>query len=109
MQRRVMQVRLTLPPDARADALANALTDALAGLPVQLCRAELQAAGAKPVLMAMQAEGRASYLFHGLAVTDVGDIAATLRAYLDAPGGWITDARTCGRLRLCLKTRIPAG
>ncbi|WP_246098718.1 DUF1636 family protein [Paracoccus laeviglucosivorans] len=96
---------MTLPHGANGDALAQALVH----LPVTLRRAELQADGARPVLLAMQAAGRASYLFHDLTPADAADIAATVAAYLDAPDGWIVDARPCGRLRLCLKTRIPSG
>mgnify|MGYP002621633415 CR=1 FL=1 len=63
----------------------------------------------RPVLMALQAPGRGAYLFHDLSPADAGDVAATIRAYLAAPDGWIMDARPCGRLRHCLKLRIPAG
>lgn len=100
-----MRVTLTLPPGSEADALAEALVPTGA----TLRRADLRAAGARPVLMAMQAPGRASYLFHGLGPGDAADVAATLRAYLQAPDGWIADARPCGRLRLCLRLRVPAG
>ncbi|QFG36824.1 uncharacterized protein DUF1636 [Paracoccus pantotrophus] len=106
-----MPVTLTLPPGPEADALADALADTLRrlGPDIALRRAALHARDARPVLMALQAPGRGAYLFHGLRPADAGDIAATIRAYLAAADGWITDARPCGQLRLCLKLRIPAG
>lgn len=62
-----------------------------------------------PVTLGLQGRGRASYVFAGLdPVRDAADIARTCRACLDAPGGWIEDARGCGRLRLCLRARLPA-
>lgn len=76
---------------------------------VELAPVECMSACAEPVALALQGEGRASYLFSGVApIEDVADIVATCRAYLAAPEGWIVDARPCGRLRLCLKGRIPA-
>lgn len=102
-----MPVTLTLPPGARADALADALSGLGPG--VALRRAALHARDARPVVMALQAPGRGAYLFHDLCAKDAADMAATIRAYLAAPDGWIVDARPCGRLRFCLKLRIPAG
>lgn len=64
---------------------------------------------AAPVSLALQGQGMASYVFAGVdVVADAGDIAATCRTYLNAPKGWIEDARPCGRLRMCLRSRIPA-
>lgn len=64
---------------------------------------------AEPAALALQSAGRASYVFSGInVVADADDIAATCRTYLDSPGGWIEDARPCGRLRMCLRARIPA-
>ena len=63
---------------------------------------------ARPTALALQAPGRASYLFHGTdPAADWADIAATIRLYLAAPDGWIGDATGCGRLRTCLAGRIP--
>ena len=63
----------------------------------------------RPVSMAMQGPGRATYFFNGVDPTaDADDIVATLRAYLAAPHGWIEDAQPCGRLRFCLVGRVPA-
>ena len=70
---------------------------------------ECMGACAEPMALALQAEGRASYLFSGLnPTTDVTDVLATCRVFLSSPRGWITDARPCGRLRDRLRARIPA-
>ena len=62
-----------------------------------------------PSSVALQGQGRASYLFSGISFdTDIDDLIATCCTYLKAPGGWIEDARPCGRLRSCLRARIPA-
>ena len=62
-----------------------------------------------PVSLALQGAGLASYVFSGLDLSaDAEAIAATCQTYLNSPGGWIEDARPCGRLRLCLRARIPA-
>jgi predicted metal-binding protein len=64
---------------------------------------------ARPVSMALQSPGRATYFFAGVDPEgDCADVVATVRAYLAAPGGWIEDARPCGRLRQCLVGRVPA-
>lgn len=63
---------------------------------------------AEPVSVAVQAEGRATYVFAGLGVQDVADIVAFAGLYDAAPDGWVADARPAGRLRYCLKTRVPA-
>ncbi|WP_174822784.1 DUF1636 family protein [Ruegeria lacuscaerulensis] len=63
----------------------------------------------EPTALALQSAGRASYVFSGInVVADANDIAATCKAFLNSPGGWIEDARPCGRLRMCLRARIPA-
>lgn len=64
---------------------------------------------ADPASIAGQSEGRASYVFSGLTISrDAGDIIAFCRTYLEADRGWIEDARPLGRLRHCLRARIPA-
>ncbi|MDN3721950.1 DUF1636 family protein [Roseibium salinum] len=71
--------------------------------------ADCMGACEQPISLALQGEGRATYLFAGLSIPDdIEDIVATGRTYLDAENGWIEDARPCGRLRFCLRARVPA-
>ena len=61
-----------------------------------------------PRSLALQSPGRASYVFAGVdLIEQATDIAATCQTYLDAPKGWIEDARPCGTLRHQLRARIP--
>ena len=78
-------------------------------LPVSIRTAECLGACQSPVSLALQGPGLATYLFAGVDPgSDASDIANTCRTYLDSPRGWIEDARPCGRLRHCLRARIPA-
>lgn len=62
-----------------------------------------------PSGMAFQGQGRASYVFSGTDINnDLKDILAFCETYLAAKDGWIEDARPLGRLRHCLRARIPA-
>ena len=62
-----------------------------------------------PRSIAVQAAGRASYVFSGLGADwPDNDIAAFCRLYLNAPNGWIEDARPAGQLRFHLRARVPA-
>jgi len=62
-----------------------------------------------PMALAFQGKARATLVFAGVRPDDdMADIVSTCRAYLDAPAGWIEDARACGRLRLLLRARVPA-
>ena len=62
----------------------------------------------QPTALSLQGKGT-GYLFAGVdPEADAADIAATARTYLSAPRGAIEDARPCGRLRFCLKGRLPA-
>ena len=63
---------------------------------------------ARPVALAVEAPGRATYLFAGVRAGDAEDLLAFTRLYAAAPDGWIEDARPAGRLRHCLRGRIPA-
>lgn len=99
-------VTLTLPPGAKADPLADQILRA-ADPRIRLRRRAVSARDGRPVLMAMQAARRGTYLFHDLRPDDLADVLATTRAYLAAPQGWIADARPCGRLRFCLLYRVP--
>lgn len=61
-----------------------------------------------PLTFALQGDGRATYVFSGaLPDQDIDDLCGLARLYLDAPEGWITDARKAGRLRDCLVARVP--
>ncbi len=92
----------------RGAALAARLRIALEG------RAEVGTADClnvckSPLAFSVRATGKAAYLFAGV---DPGlqeaEIVAFAALYAAAPGGEITDARPCGRLRHCLIGRIPA-
>ncbi|CUK06276.1 putative metal-binding protein [Ruegeria denitrificans] len=99
------------PRDAEAEkqAVDTALTQAGLNDRVEVTDHACFSGCAKPTALALQAAGRASYVFSGVnVVSDAEDIAATCKAYLDSPAGWIEDARPCGRLRMCLRARIPA-
>ncbi len=62
-----------------------------------------------PVSIGLQGAGLASYVFSGVEPQiDIDDIVATCRQYLDSENGWIEDAHPCGRLRTCLRSRLPA-
>ncbi|MCO4847609.1 MAG: DUF1636 family protein [Yoonia sp.] len=61
-----------------------------------------------PVAIAVQADGAATYVFAGLTDADADDVRAFVTLFDDAPAGWIADARPAGRLRFCLKSRVPA-
>ena len=62
-----------------------------------------------PISLAIQGKERASYLFSGLKFPDDNrDVIATCEHYLNSTEGWIEDAIPCGRLRHCLRARIPA-
>ncbi|MDE4305818.1 DUF1636 family protein [Phaeobacter gallaeciensis] len=62
-----------------------------------------------PIALGLQGEGRASYVFAGIdPIQDANDVAATCLSYISARKGWIVDATSCGRLRFCLRARLPA-
>lgn len=112
-QRMTLRLCTTCSGERNRPAERTALETALnaAGLQdrVVLSEHECFSACAQPVSISLQREGMASYVFAGLSlVEDAKDVAATCQTYLESPGGWIEDARPCGRLRLCLRARIPA-
>ena len=63
----------------------------------------------EPVSLALRAPNKMAYLFSGIVESDARDVVALARLYAEARGGVIEDARPAGRLRYCLKGRIPAG
>jgi len=73
-----------------------------------LRRVECMSLCGEPTAVAFRAPGKATYLFAGLHAGDCDDIHGFAALYSAAPGGWIEDARAAGRLRLCLKGRVPA-
>ncbi|KPA23517.1 hypothetical protein shim_01250 [Shimia sp. SK013] len=63
----------------------------------------------EPLALALRAPEKAAYLFAGIAPeTDLADTLAMAKLFVQAEAGDITDARPAGRLRFCLKGRIPA-
>ncbi|WP_247742354.1 MULTISPECIES: DUF1636 domain-containing protein [unclassified Ruegeria] len=94
---------------AEVKAVESALTRAGLGAQVAVDQHACFSGCSEPVAIALQADGGASYVFSGVDVaSDADDIVATCRTYLESPKGWIEDARPCGRLRMCLRARIPA-
>jgi predicted metal-binding protein len=61
----------------------------------------------EPVTVAFKANRKATYLFSGVTAADTADAVAFAQLFSAAPNGWITDARPAGRMRFCLKGRIP--
>ncbi len=63
---------------------------------------------AQPTSFALQAPDKATYLFaNANPDTDSDDLLSLLRLYAQSKDGWITDARSIGRLRGCLVGRVP--
>lgn len=62
---------------------------------------------AEAQVVSFRAPGKAAYIFAGLTPKDAADIAAFARLWADTADGWIEDARPAGRLRFCLRGRIP--
>ena len=90
-------------------ALRQALEAAVFDVPVEVASQACMNACARPSSLALQGIGRATYFFDDVnPEEDLEDILATIRTYIAAPAGWIEDARPCGRLRFCLKGRVPA-
>lgn len=89
-------------------AISAALVQAGLADQVTVDMVECMGACEKPVTIGLQGAGRASYVFAGVRPQqDAGDIARTCATYLAAQAGLITDARPCGRLRDCLRARLP--
>lgn len=92
--------------DGPGVALADALRGRAEGWDVVMH--ECLSVCAEPVSMAVQADGKATYVFAGLTDADADDAVAFARLYDACADGWVADARPAGRLRFCLKSRVPA-
>lgn len=94
---------------AEEQALRSALQQAELTRQVRLEFGGCVNACPEPVAIGLQGKGRASYVFSGIdLVQDADDIAATCQVYIGAAKGWIVDAHACGRLRDCLRARLPS-
>lgn len=92
-------------------AFAAQLRIALADteLPIEVRDFDCMSNCSRPLSVAFKAPGKATYLFGDVVpATDLADVIAFARLYLDHPDGWIEDARPAGRLRHCLIGRVPA-
>lgn len=117
-----MRHRLTIcatccAPDTapKGQAFAAELQAAFAASPdsdirdVEISTVDCMSVCAEPLALSFRAPGKWAYLFSGVDVAkDAADVLAFARLYLDSGDGEITDARPCGRLRFCLRGRIPA-
>ncbi|WP_269584788.1 DUF1636 family protein [Roseibium sp. Sym1] len=91
------------------DALTRSLQDARLDRDFAVGTVDCMGSCEQPVSLAFQGDGRATFVFSGVQFPDdVSDIVETARTYLEAKDGWIEDAGSCGRLRFCLRARIPA-
>ena len=62
----------------------------------------------EPLALSLQSPHKMSYLFSDVrAESDLPDVMELLRLYLASGSGGIDDARSIGRLRFCLKGRLP--
>jgi len=62
----------------------------------------------EPVSVALKGPTKETYLVCGVeAATDLSELVGLVRLFAEAEGGGITDARAAGRLRHCLKGRVP--
>jgi predicted metal-binding protein len=105
-----MADRITVCAGCREGAGAALAERLRAGLPeVEVRLAECLNACGAPLALAVTGDGKASYLFGGVEPdAQAEEVAAFMGLYAVAPAGEVADARACGRLRLCLRGRIPA-
>lgn len=104
----VLHVCASCLPAERAEQVVMALQRALPST-ARVAASDCLGPCDGPVALALDGEGRASYVFAGVSLPeDLDDLRATCRAYLHCPAGWIEDARPCGRLRFLLRARVPA-
>lgn len=97
------------PASSFAVHIETALAAAGLATDIEVMATECLGVCVAPAAIGLQGHGKASYVFAGVAgEDDIADIVATCRLYLDSAGGWIEDARPCGRLRHLLRARLPA-
>lgn len=93
--------------EALAEGLRGRLAEA--GLATEVGVVDCMIVCAKPVSVAVRAEGKAAYLFSGVdPAAQAAEIVAFARLYAEAKGGIVEDARPCGDLRFRLVGRVPA-
>ncbi|WP_424988321.1 DUF1636 family protein [Microbulbifer sp. S227A] len=91
-----------------ADALRLALADHpdIRNVVVEDSRCMLNCG--EPLAFALSCTGKMAYVFADLRPEhDLDNLLALVRLYWQSPTGAITDARPIGRLRHCLKGRLP--
>lgn len=94
---------------ANKAAVQEALNKIGLGESVTIRAAECLGACKEPGALSIQSSGGASYVFSGVSIPqDADDLAATCALYMKTRKGWIENALECGRLRHCLRARIPA-
>ncbi len=99
--------RITVCATCREGAGAK-LADHLAAAGIEVRLVECLNACGAPLALAVTGEGKATYLFAGVdPATQAEEVVAFAGLYRDAPRGEIADARPAGRLRFCLRGRIP--
>ncbi len=102
--------RITLCANCReraGEGLAGRLRGLLPGVEVRLTEC-LNACGV-PLALAVTGEGKAAYFFAGVDPDgQAEEVVAFMELFALAPAGEVADARACGRLRFCLRGRIPA-
>jgi len=62
----------------------------------------------EPISVSLSGPEKVSYLFSDVKVEDVQNLITLLHMYKANRTGLISDARPLGRLRFCLKGRLPA-
>ena len=97
------------PGPALAQRLRAALANEAGLSDVKVRDARCMLTCGSPVAVSLTCPGKMSYLFADVqAKYDLDNLLALVRLYRASPGGIINDARPIGRLRHCLKGRLPA-
>ena len=100
--------RITVCASCREGAWLR-LAEDLSGAGLEVRLTECLSACGSPLALAVTGEGKASYLFAEVDPEAQAEEVVTFMAlYGTAPKGDVEDARPCGRLRFCLRGRIPA-